>query len=265
MTLAAARTGTITVIDDDGPARVSFAKASVSGYEHFGAISLRVVRSGDASQAVTVPYSTQDGSAVSGSDYTALSGTVEIAAGARLSKVFTIEPMNDGRREGSESLSVALGTPTGAELADPSSVEVVIFDDETPTSDTTPPVTAFHQPLHGYTYRPRNVRDILVFTEDEGSGVRKVHVALRAKMTKGACRWFSRKAKGFVRGPCDRKLWSIRLAGEETVIYTLPEKLRSSRGTKIASYKAWSRGIDELGNVERSFAKNRNVSRFEVR
>ena len=265
MALSAARTGTITVIDNDGPSRVSFAKASVSGYEHFGAITLRVVRAGDASQAVTVPYSTQDGSATSGSDYVAATGTVEISAGSRLSKPLSFEPVNDSSREGSESFSVTLGSPTGAESADPSVLEVTILDDETPSSDTTPPVTAFHQPLHGSTYSARNVRDILVFTEDAGSGVRKVHVALRAKMTNGSCRWFSRKARGFVRGPCDQKLWSIRLSGAETVVYALPEKLRASRGTNIASYMAWSRGVDELGNVERSFEKSRNVSRFEVR
>lgn len=265
MTLSAARTGTVTVIDDDGPSRLSFATTSTSGYEHFGAIEFRIIRSGDKSQPATVTYSTNDGTARSGDDYTSSSGTVEIAAGSRLSKPISFEPINDRAAEGDESFSVTLSSPTGAELADPSTIEVVIRDDETPSSDTTPPVTAFHQPLHGSTYSARNVRDILVFTEDEGSGVKRVHVALRAKMTNGRCRWFSRKARGFVRGACDQRLWSIREPGAETVIYTLPQDLRSSRATNIAFYKAWSRGVDELGNVERSFQKNRNVSRFEVR
>ncbi len=265
MALSANRTGTVTVIDNDGLSRLSFAKASTSTFENFGTVELIVVRSGDSSTATSVSYSTGDGSAVSGDDYTETTGMIEIAAGSRISKPIEIPLVNDRSAEGEESFTVTLEAPAGSELQEPATVEVVISDDETPSSDTTPPVTAFHQPLHGYTYSPRNVRDILVFSEDEGAGVKTVQVALRAKMTNGSCRWFSRKARGFVPGPCNKKLWGIRRAGADTVVYTLPEKLRPSRGTNIKFYKAWSRGIDELDNVERSFEKSRNVSRFEVR
>lgn len=267
VTIAGTGRGTVTIIDEDGQARISFAKEVVTTYESFGKVELVVVRAGSLesiSSASSVNYTTADSTAVAGSDHEATSGSITFDSGQRI-KRFTVPLVNDSVREETESFEVILSDLAGAQAAAPSTARVTILDDENPASDTEPPVTFFHQPLHGSTYRPGIIRDLLVQTDDIGSGIKKVQVALRAKMTNGRCRWYKHRAKGFVTGTCSKKVWGVRLTGADTVYYTLPKKLRSSRGTKIRFYTAWSRGIDQVGNVERSFERNRNLSRFEVR
>lgn len=264
VTIAGTPTGTVTIIDEDGPARVSFSKASVDTYENFPRVELVVIRSGGIEGVTSFDYATSDGTALAASDYEATSGTITFDVGQRI-KRFTIPLRNDTVREEQEAFSVGLTAVTGAQSAEPSSVEVAIEDDENPASDTTPPVTFFHQPLDGRTYRAGSIRDLLVQTDDLDSGIKRVQMALRAKMKNGNCRWYKHRIKGFAKGSCNKKIWGIGRAGADTVYYTLPEKLRPSRGTKIRNYTAWSRGIDQVGNVERSFQKTRNFSRFEVR
>lgn len=255
--------GVITVIDNDGPARMSFSRVATDGYENYGAIEFIVIRSGDAGPETTVAYTTSDGSAQAGSDYTLTSGTITFEAGQRI-KRFNVPITNDRLEEGAEDFLVTLSHPAGGEVAEPSTISATILDDETASSDTAAPVSYFHQPLHGETYRPGAIRDILAFADDYGTGVKRVEVALLAKKTNGSCRWFSKKEKRFMRASCRTKVW-MRFRTDETVIYTLPQRLRSSRGTKTRFYKAWSRGVDEIGNVETAFEPFRNVSRFEVR
>lgn len=267
VTIAGTGRGTVTIIDEDGPARVSLAKGSLTTYENFGKVELVVVRGGsleNISSVSTLNYTTTDGSAVAGSDYQRTSGSISFESGQRI-KRFTVPLGNDTTREDAETFEVALSEVVGAEAADPARAEVTILDDENAASDTAAPITFFHQPLHGRTYRAGVIRDFLVQTDDIGSGIKKVEIALRAKMTNGRCRWYKHRTKGFVTGSCTKKVWGVRLAGADTVYYTLPNKLRSSRGTKIRFYTAWSRGIDQVGNVERTFERKRNLSRFEVR
>lgn len=255
--------GTIRIIDNDGPARFSFAHASVSIFENYGVMEFVVVRSGDPRPVATVSYATADGEATAGEDYEAASGTLAFDAGQRI-KRFVVRMTNDRLEEGAEGFSVALSEPLGASLEETSISRGVIQDDETPASDTSAPVSYFHQPLHGKSYSPRAMRDILAFADDGGSGVKQVQVALMKKLSNGSCRWFSKRQKTFVAQPCADKLW-MNFPTDETVIYTLPKKLRPSRGTNIHYYKAWARGIDVIGNRETTFDPNRNLSRFEIR
>ena len=264
VTIAGTGQGSITIIDNEGASRISFARSVVSTYEVFRELELIAVRSGSVATGATFDYFTTDGTAVAGSDYVATSGTITYEAGQRI-KRFTVEMVNDQVREDQESFTVGLSNPVGAELDEPSTSTVTINDDENPASDTTPPVTFFHQPLDGRTYGARAIQDFLVQTDDIGSGIRKVQIALRAKLADGNCRWYRHRARGFVSGPCNQKIWGVRLAGSDTVLYSLRERLRSSNGTRIRNYTAWSRGIDQVGNVERSFDRNRNLSTFEVR
>lgn len=253
----------ISVIDDDGPSRFSFFRTVIESYENYGRMELVVIRSGDASLAASVGYTTSDGTAESGSDYTTSSGSLSFQPGQRVKRSI-IPVTNDRLTEGTEEFAVTLDTPAGGNLSEPSTVTARILDDETPASDTTPPVSYFHQPLHGETYRAGQIRDILAFADDYGTGVKRVHIALMAKKTNGSCAWFGRPQKDFGRGSCSKKVW-MRFTTDETVVYRLPQQLRPSRGTKIRFYKAWSRGVDEIGNVETAFDRFRNVSRFEVR
>ncbi|MFP5351989.1 MAG: Calx-beta domain-containing protein [Actinomycetota bacterium] len=264
VTIAGTGAGSISVVDNDGPARVSFAKSGLATYENFREIQLVVVRSGSVQAAASVDYTTTDGGAVVPADYVATSGTITFDVGQRIKRL-TVPLVDDDVREDPETFTVGLSNLVGADPAEPSTATVSIEDDENPASDVTAPSTFFHQPLDGRTYRPHLIRDFLVQTDDIGSGIDRVQIALRAKMRNGRCRWYKHRLGAFAAGPCDRKVWGIDLAGADTVYYSLRERLRSSRGTGIRNYTAWSRGIDQVGNVERSFARTRNLSTFEVR
>jgi len=263
-TLGFPKDATIFVVDDDGQPRISFILAADRVFENRISLDVTIVRSGDPSVPTTVQWSTVDGTAVGGEDYETASGMLSFAATERR-KTIEVRAIDDEASEGDETFSIELADPSGATLADPSTLEVRIADDETPSSDTEPPITAFHQPLHDRTYRARALTDILVFADDAGSGVKQVHIALRKKMRSGACKWYVKKTRSFERGGCKNKTW-IRLPGAETVIYTLKDRLApSTRGKRVRFYKAWSRGVDELGNVETVFRKTRNLSRFDIK
>jgi hypothetical protein len=255
---------TVFLVDEDGAPRFSFVLSVDRVFENRVVLDVTVVRSGDPSVPVTVQWTTVPGTALEGEDYVANGGSLSFAATERR-KTFQVRAIDDEEAEGSETFSIALSDPVGATLTEPTALEVEIADDETPTSDTEPPVTAFHQPLHDRTYRSRDLRDILVFADDADSGIAQVHIALRKKMRSGACKWFVHRTRSFERGPCSDKRW-IRRPGDETVIYGLGRRLApSTRGKRVRFYKAWSRGVDVLGNVETAFRKTRNVSRFDIK
>ena len=68
-------------------------------------------------EAVIVPYTTANGSATAGSDYTAKSGNVTIAAGIT-SNTFTVLVTGDRLAEPTENFLVNLSAPTNAALTD---------------------------------------------------------------------------------------------------------------------------------------------------
>jgi hypothetical protein len=120
--------------------------SSSSGWaviESDGTAIISIVRSGDITGAASVQYATSDWSAVSSQDYTAISGTLNFAAG-EISKSVTIPIINDGVPESFENFSLGLMGVSGGILVDPSSTNIFILDDDTSqvffTSSTTVPV-----------------------------------------------------------------------------------------------------------------------------
>ena len=98
--------------------------------ESAGSATITVYRSGGSSGAVSVHYETANGTATSGSDYTAVSGTLTFADG-ETSKVISIPIINDKLLEPNETFRVVLSSP----LNDPSlptslTATVTIRDDE---------------------------------------------------------------------------------------------------------------------------------------
>ena len=81
---------------------------------------------------VTISYTTADGSALAGSDYTTTSGTLTIAAG-QTSGTIVVPVTKDTIAEGPETLTVTLSDPTGASLGRTSSV--VTINNESVFSD----------------------------------------------------------------------------------------------------------------------------------
>merc|ERR1712023_316801 len=99
--------GTITD-NDDLP---SFSIDDVSQAETIGNMVFTVTRTGDSTQTSTVDFTTNDGSAVSGSDYTAQTGTLTFAAG-ETTQLITIAISDDAIYEGDESFTIDLSNET---------------------------------------------------------------------------------------------------------------------------------------------------------
>ncbi|MEA2433238.1 MAG: hypothetical protein QOG54_695 [Actinomycetota bacterium] len=258
--------GVLTIVDDDGPARVSLSTPTLQTFENRASFELVLIRSGAAATPGSVTFTTSDGTATAGDDYDEATGTVEWGEGERVKSV-TIAQHDDTMEECDESLTLSLSDPQGLELADPSATEVTIHDDECPASDTSSPFTAFHQPLNDRTYRSGDLQDVLVFADDaDGSGMKRIAIAFMKKLRSGKCMWLDKKARKFVPAGCEEQHW-MRFPGRDLLAYPLPERLERSTGRRapVRFYKAWSRGTDVVGNVETAFDLNRNVSIFEVR
>ncbi len=88
--------------------------------------TLTVTLNSTSTQAATVNYATVDGTAKAGSDYTATSGTLTIAAG-QSSGTISIPILNDNVNEANESFTVQLSNPVNATLST-TSATVTISD-----------------------------------------------------------------------------------------------------------------------------------------
>lgn len=118
------------VINDDegvptGSGSIKFSSATYAVTESQGKAVITVNHVGGFG-AVSVNYTTSNGSAISGSDYTAASGTLHFAAG-ETSKTFTVIIANDSTTETDETVTLTLSSPTnGVPLSDPSTASLKI-------------------------------------------------------------------------------------------------------------------------------------------
>ncbi|MDP4299845.1 beta strand repeat-containing protein, partial [Leptothrix discophora] len=116
--------------------------------ESAGIATVYVTLDAPSASAVSVAYTTQNATATAGSDYTATSGTLTIAAGATVGRIdIPITPDSD--IEGRELISVLFSSPSGATLAD-DLVHVIVQDssaatDPSPTLNVQGGVVGEHQ------------------------------------------------------------------------------------------------------------------------
>jgi Calx-beta domain len=107
---------------------ISLGASSYSVKETAGSVVISALRTGGSSSAVSVGYSTSDGTAVAGTDYLAVIGNLSWADGDASSKTFSVPILNDAVAEANETFVVRLGTPTGgATVGSPSSATVTIL------------------------------------------------------------------------------------------------------------------------------------------
>ena len=121
-----------TILDDDAPAAqqgaLQFALANATVAEGTTATVL-VRRSGGSDGAVSVAWTTADGSASAPADYAAGSGVLAWADGDGADKSFTVALADDAVVEGNETLQLLLSAPTGgAVLGTPASAVLTIAD-----------------------------------------------------------------------------------------------------------------------------------------
>ena len=80
---------------------------------------------------VTVGYATADGTATAGADYTDTSGTLTFEAG-ETSKTVTVPVLEDSHDEGSETLTLTLSDPSGAQIEDATATGTIQNSDPMP-------------------------------------------------------------------------------------------------------------------------------------
>lgn len=87
----------------------------------------------DRNRVISVNFSTADGSALGGSDYTPTSGTVSIAAG-RTTATLSVPIAGDTAIELDETFVVNLASPVNATIGDAQAVGTIVNDDAPPSS-----------------------------------------------------------------------------------------------------------------------------------
>lgn len=97
----------------DGPGILKFDEESFEVSEDAGSATIRIERSKGEDGAVSVQYSTANGTAVAGQDYTAASGTLSWGAGDGSDRTISIPIANDSTAEGLETFQITLSNATG--------------------------------------------------------------------------------------------------------------------------------------------------------
>ncbi len=119
-------TAVLTIVDgaDDGggddseAGELEFEPDDIEIIEGATEAIVRVERSSGTVGAITVDYSTLDGSATDGEDYLAASGTLAWADGEGGLKEFTVPILDDDLEEGNETVLLVLSNPTGGAVLD---------------------------------------------------------------------------------------------------------------------------------------------------
>ncbi|MBD2329048.1 Calx-beta domain-containing protein [Alkalinema sp. FACHB-956] len=134
-------TGTIT--DDDTTAKISLIPLTLSAAEgNSGTVNytFTVKLSQAATQPITLDYTTKDGTALAGEDYTAANGTLTFAAG-ETEKTITIQVNGDTKFEGDETFTLELSNAIGATITAGNTIGTATL-----TNDDVRPIISFASP-----------------------------------------------------------------------------------------------------------------------
>jgi len=120
---------------------VQFTISAIQLIEDVGTLTLTVQRMGGTVGNLSVDYSTTDGTAIAGQDYTAASGTLNFTAG-ETTKTIQIPILDDATTETNETFTVALRNNTSPEtVGAPSTVFVTLLDRATTPVLTISPIS----------------------------------------------------------------------------------------------------------------------------
>lgn len=125
-------TGVVLTVRTVGPPGVYVTDATTTeGATGTTNLQFQVVLSKPATATVTIAYTTSNGTATAGSDYTAASGNVTIPVGA-ITGLITVAASGDSLHEADETLTVNLISATNATLVDSQAVGTLLNDDTAP-------------------------------------------------------------------------------------------------------------------------------------
>ncbi|MNI09161.1 Endo-1,4-beta-xylanase A precursor [compost metagenome] len=121
----------VTIIKSNLPKwKVQLNSETFSASESSGGITVSINREGNSTGVTSVVYSTSDGSAVAGRQYTATTGILEFQNG-ETSKSFTVPITNDNDFVGNKSFNVKISDPsTDAVIVKPSTAVLTIVEDD---------------------------------------------------------------------------------------------------------------------------------------
>jgi len=108
---------------------LQFSSANYSVNENGGSVTITVNRVGGSSGAISANYTSSDGTATVGSDYTQTTGTLNWDDGDSSEKTFTVPIIDDGNSEGPETFTLSLSDPVSGENLD--NATVTIQDNDT--------------------------------------------------------------------------------------------------------------------------------------
>ena len=126
-------TANITILDDDSPtATIGFSQASYDAGEGTRIANLIVTRSGGLGVSATINYSTSDGTAISGTNYVASTGTVTFAVGD-ITKTISIPIIDNATADPPLTFTVTLTAADGGFIGGRSTAIVNIIDNDATT------------------------------------------------------------------------------------------------------------------------------------
>jgi len=133
-TLGIPNVGVVTITNTDTPSDLQFSASAYSIAENGGSVTITVTRTGPNDNTVTVNYSTSDGTAVAGTNYTPTSGTLTFTPG-QLSQTFAVPVRDDGVFQLTDlTLNVNLSSPSSNAVigSPPTAVVTLLEADGTP-------------------------------------------------------------------------------------------------------------------------------------
>jgi hypothetical protein len=150
--------GVGTIVNDDaagGAGSLQFSSITYSVNENAGTATITVTRIGGTTGTVSVIYSTSNGTATAGQDYTPVTGTLTWADGDSAPKSFTVPIIDDNLQEANETVNVTLSNATGgATVGTPGASVLTIVD-----NDTIPSVS-----INDVTQSEGNASNLMTFT-----------------------------------------------------------------------------------------------------
>ena len=122
-------TETTAVWPGDNSTRIELAANSFSVVENEGILVIGVRRTGDSAGVVSANYTTMPGTALSGTEFTAVSGKLTFG-NDEITQVITIPILDNATAGPAKSFSVVLSDPTGGAVLGITSATVTIEDDD---------------------------------------------------------------------------------------------------------------------------------------
>jgi Calx-beta domain len=254
-------TAPILIIDDEAPTRAGFEGTEHTQSESNSTLRLPVFLAGPAPGTVSFSIAPDPAApATPGEDFQGpTTGSLTLSPTDRVETI-DLSIVNDTVGEPPESFVVSL---TGPIAPGAGQMKVTISDNE----EGEAPSSRIHHPRHKWRYKKSDyrIREVHIFTQDTGgSGVAGAQFALRRNMKNGNCRWLT--MNGWREKDCQSREWLPTTYDNVGELWRIRLKqLKSSVGTNIKNYTAFSRAIDGANNVENDFAEKRNDNTFEVK